>query len=330
MWVTMGPWPSSPASTHPRKRRKSRSGTRTPEHSSRVEGLAIRPPVRRAASRTRSLGGRRSRPRGPTQAVPSVEAISVAGQQHGMVVTDEHGTPVRPAKLLERHRDRAGCRMADQEARQTRVRGPKQSEAFPYPSFTITKLSWLHRTRGRRLGADAPRLPAARLAHMEADRASCDRPWGRVGHRLLVADRGASIATTCSRSSATTSPGRRCSLRSWHRTSPPGVDRRRRTGRRSRAGRATTWPPPWDVGLGPGEIAMSIGTSGTAYVVSDRPDGDSTGAVAGFADATGRFLPLVCTLERDEGHRCHRSVCSVSITIVSIGSLSTRHRVPVA
>ena len=50
------------------------------------------------------------------------------------------------------------------------------------------------------------------------------------------------------------------------------------------------------VGLGPGQVALSLGTSGTAYVVSDRPTADSTGAVAGFADATGRFLPLVCTL----------------------------------
>ena len=30
--------------------------------------------------------------------------------------------------------------------------------------------------------------------------------------------------------------------------------------------------------------------------MSERPTADPTGAVAGFADATGRFLPLVCTL----------------------------------
>jgi xylulokinase len=41
---------------------------------------------------------------------------------------------------------------------------------------------------------------------------------------------------------------------------------------------------------------MSLGTSGTIYAVSDTPAADTTGAVAGFADATGRFLPLVCTL----------------------------------
>jgi xylulokinase len=50
------------------------------------------------------------------------------------------------------------------------------------------------------------------------------------------------------------------------------------------------------IGLAPGDVAISIGTSGTVYAVSDRPAADATGAVAGFADATGRFLPLVCTL----------------------------------
>jgi xylulokinase len=36
--------------------------------------------------------------------------------------------------------------------------------------------------------------------------------------------------------------------------------------------------------------------AGTAFAVSDTPTHDPSGAVAGFADATGRFLPLVCTL----------------------------------
>jgi xylulokinase len=43
-------------------------------------------------------------------------------------------------------------------------------------------------------------------------------------------------------------------------------------------------------------VVVSIGTSGTAYAVTDVPSADSTGAVAGFADATGRFLPLVATV----------------------------------
>ena len=50
------------------------------------------------------------------------------------------------------------------------------------------------------------------------------------------------------------------------------------------------------LGLRPGELALSFGTSGTAFTVSDVAANDATGTVAGFADATGRFLPLVCTM----------------------------------
>ena len=50
------------------------------------------------------------------------------------------------------------------------------------------------------------------------------------------------------------------------------------------------------LGLRPGDVAISLGTSGTVFAVSDTPTHDASGAVAGFADATGRYLPLVCTL----------------------------------
>jgi xylulokinase len=48
--------------------------------------------------------------------------------------------------------------------------------------------------------------------------------------------------------------------------------------------------------LEPGDVVISIGTSGTVFAVAEAPVADTTGAVAGFADASGRFLPLVCTL----------------------------------
>ena len=49
------------------------------------------------------------------------------------------------------------------------------------------------------------------------------------------------------------------------------------------------------IALRPGD-AISLGTSGTVFAIAEQPTADATGAVAGFADATGRFLPLVCTL----------------------------------
>jgi xylulokinase len=46
----------------------------------------------------------------------------------------------------------------------------------------------------------------------------------------------------------------------------------------------------------PGDVIVSLGTSGTAFAVSKTPTHDASGQVAGFADASGQFLPLVCTL----------------------------------
>ena len=50
------------------------------------------------------------------------------------------------------------------------------------------------------------------------------------------------------------------------------------------------------IGLTRGQACISLGTSGTVYARSDRPVADPTGTVAGFADATGGYLPLACTL----------------------------------
>jgi xylulokinase len=52
------------------------------------------------------------------------------------------------------------------------------------------------------------------------------------------------------------------------------------------------------LGLGaqPGDVVVSIGTSGVVSAVSATATADPSGIIAGFADAAGRFLPLVCTL----------------------------------
>ena len=43
-------------------------------------------------------------------------------------------------------------------------------------------------------------------------------------------------------------------------------------------------------------MIISLGTSGTAFLSSKVSTHDKSGEVAGFADATGKFLPLACTL----------------------------------
>jgi xylulokinase len=46
----------------------------------------------------------------------------------------------------------------------------------------------------------------------------------------------------------------------------------------------------------PGDVVCSIGTSGVVDMVTGEPVADPSGTVAGFADATGHFLPLIATL----------------------------------
>ena len=60
----------------------------------------------------------------------------------------------------------------------------------------------------------------------------------------------------------------------------------------------------------PGDVVISIGTSGTVFAVAQHPTADPSGFVAGFADATGRFLPLVCTLNAARARRgLHATWC---------------------
>jgi xylulokinase len=45
-----------------------------------------------------------------------------------------------------------------------------------------------------------------------------------------------------------------------------------------------------------GTLVVSLGTSGTLFGPSDRPVVDPAGIIAPFCDATGRWLPLLCTM----------------------------------
>jgi xylulokinase len=50
------------------------------------------------------------------------------------------------------------------------------------------------------------------------------------------------------------------------------------------------------LGASVGDVVVSIGTSGVVFAVSGEPVTDKTGGIAGFADATGAYLPLIATL----------------------------------
>ena len=69
--------------------------------------------------------------------------------------------------------------------------------------------------------------------------------------------------------------------------------------------------------LGAGHTSVSLGTSGVVASVSDTATADPTGTVAGFADATGRYLPLACTLNASRVLDAARNVLAVDHAMLS-------------
>jgi xylulokinase len=222
---------------------------------------------------------------------PEVAAISVGGQQHGMVVLDEQREVIRPAKLWN---DTESA--PDAASLIERLPGGRQAWAdacglVPVASFTITKLAWLWRSEPQAF---------ERLAHVVL-------PHDWLTFRLtgaLRTDRG--DASGSGYWSAATESYRFDLLalvapdRDWSTAVPEVLGPRDVAGEWAGAvvgpGTGDNMAGALGVGLRTGDVAVSVGTSGTVYSVCDSPVADPSGIVAGFADATGRHLPLVCTL----------------------------------
>jgi xylulokinase len=51
-----------------------------------------------------------------------------------------------------------------------------------------------------------------------------------------------------------------------------------------------------------GIVTISLGTSGTAYTFLKKPFVDPTGEIAGFCDSTGHYLPLLCVSNLANGY----------------------------
>ena len=225
-------------------------------------------------------------------------AVGVAGQQHGMVVLDCDGEVIRPALLWNDLRSSAAAAELVGE-----MGGPSwwagQTGSVPTASFTVTKLRWL----AQHEPGNAQRAAAVLLPHDWLT-------WRLLGGRgergaepaPMVTDRGDASGTGYfSPASSEWLPdlveaalGRPLPL-PWV-AGPAEVVGETSWGAAVSAGTGDNMGAALGLGLGPGDLAVSIGTSGTAFAVSDVPAADPSGAVAGFADATGRFLPLVCTI----------------------------------
>jgi xylulokinase len=226
-----------------------------------------------------------------------VAAAAVAGQQHGMVCLDEAGDVVRPALLWNDTRSAQAAADLVEELGGGETGRRAWADAVgsvPVASFTVTKLRWLARHEPER----AARVAAVCLPH----------DWltwqlaGAPGIDALRTDRGDASGTGYW-SPATgdyrldlleQAFGRRAAVPAV--LDPTGRAGQLPTGAPLGPGTGDNAAAALGVGALPGDVVISIGTSGTVFSVADTPAADSSGAVAGFADATGRFLPLVCTL----------------------------------
>ncbi|MEU7632211.1 xylulokinase [Nocardia sp. NPDC049220] len=231
-----------------------------------------------------------------TGLLDGVDAIAVAGQQHGLVALDTEGTTVRDALLWNDTRSAAAA-----EDLITELGGPRAwvdaVGSVPLAALTIAKLRWM---------TDHEPELADRTAHVLL-------PHDYLTWRLRGGESGRVLEPTTDRGDASGtgywSPGTGCYrhdlLALAFRGRTPALPRvlgpadaagRTPAGMLVAAGTGDNAGAALGLDIVAGDVVISLGTSGTAFARADSACVDPSGAVAGFADATGAFLPLVCTL----------------------------------
>ena len=260
-----------------------------------------------------------------------VAALAVGGQQHGLVALDAEGQVIRPALLWNDTRSaQAATDLVREFGDGDRGVGAKRWAgavgSVPVASFTVTKLRWL---------ADHEPDHAARIAAVAL-------PHDWLTWRLSGAASVDTLATDRSDASGT---GYFDAVTDQYRTdllalalrrdekSVHGIRLPRVLGPHEPAGHGD---PSLGLGhlllgpgcgdnagaalaldLGAGHTSVSLGTSGVVASVSDTATADPTGTVAGFADATGRYLPLACTLNASRVLDAARNVLAVDHAMLS-------------
>ena len=229
-----------------------------------------------------------------------VAAVSIDAQAHGLVALDENHAVIRPAKLWN------DTTSAPEAADLVNQLGPEEwarrTGSVPVAAFTITKLLWLKRHEPesfRRLAA-----------------VMCPHDW--LTYRLtanMVTDRGeASHTGYFSPSQSTWQPdllGLVDRNVEWSTALPrvlgpddvagqvtpsAAADLGLRPGVVVGPGTADTPASALGLAMAPGDVTISLGTSGVVFARHDRSTADATGAVNGHGDATGAYLLVLCTL----------------------------------
>lgn len=229
---------------------------------------------------------------GDAGGLDDVAAVAVGAQQHGMVCLDAAGQLVRPALLWNDVRSADAARALVDE-----LGGANAWAAavglVPLAAITVAKLRWL-----------ADHEPA----HADRTAAVC-LPHDWLSWRLRRQTDIATLTTDRSDASGTgyfdaaggdyrdelvelALRGRRPALPTVLGPSDRTISSTTIFG----AGLGDNAAAALGLGANEGDVIVSVGTSGVVCAVAAEPVRDGDGYVAGFADGTGRYLPLVCTL----------------------------------
>lgn len=219
------------------------------------------------------------------------DAISVAGQQHGMVALGSSGAPVRDALLWNDTRSAPAARDLVAEMGGAQACADAVGSVL-VASFTATKLRWL-RDHEPALAAEVVEVL---LPHDFVSRHLC------APGTPAFTDRGDASGTgyfdtragVWRPDLAENALGRAVGL---PRLVAPGeVAGETPDGRVVAGGTGDNMGAALGMALGPGDFLISVGTSGVASGISTSAVADGTGTVTGFADAAHGFLPLIATM----------------------------------
>ncbi|MFJ5730276.1 xylulokinase [Streptomyces paradoxus] len=223
-------------------------------------------------------------------------AVSVGGQQHGLVTLDGRGEPVRPALLWNDVRSAPQARRLTEELGGAKFWADRTG-SVPAASFTVTKWAWLAEREPEAVRATkAVRLPHDYLTERLTGQGTTDRGdvsgtgWWASGAEAYDEEILARVGLDPAMLPRVVRPGEVAG------TVRDGHDLPFSRGTLVAPGTGDNAAAALGLGVRPGVPVMSLGTSGTVYAVSRRRPADPSGTVAGFADARGDWLPLACTL----------------------------------
>lgn len=221
-----------------------------------------------------------------------VEAISVGGQQHGMVLLDTDGEVVRPALLWNDTRSAQGARDLTQELEYNNLRGEaawlEAVGSVPVASYTITKLRWMADNEPENLA----RAVACCLPHDWLSQ----KLRGESDVSKLTTDRSDASGTGYFSSTLGVYLPELLELATrGHKLILPRVMKPLELENKVAAGMGDNAAAAVGLGSSIGDVIVSVGTSGVVSAVSTSGVNVNP-VISGFADGSGEYLPLACTL----------------------------------